>query len=329
MKGILSVVVLTLLGCPRNENPGMLMHEHSVGGNQMAFRRVVPRGNVPVIRESHGVDETAFGEAPPEIEFTRDDVQEFDATEEVPDALEQLREVIPTSDPISILSGKVITFGDQVGRFVTVPFAATSPGTEILAVRSEDSINGVFTVALQQRGFWDPAIVPGTRPQRYVTSANRGTWVWAQWGAGGAQFETLVDVGRGQVFSVSGSFLRLIAFNNTAEDVDVGAFVSLLPRAANKSPTFTVPSGVIAALATVGFGPVPAFARTLKIYRQPFATGFTVRFMADGGAILGEIVVAASTDVPELILPNNVTDVQIINGAAQIDAAQGIFLLGL
>ncbi len=341
----------------------MLMHEQSrhllilsillascnLKGNDMPIRRLP--GNPPPARtrsETTGnarsvtvggiLDAVEGSLRPHEIDgdiIPVEEGEEYEGPQSGPrrNPLDDLREA-PTP-PTGSLFDRIITMtlGDQVGIARTVPptTAANLNGTEILTVKADDQLNGMFSVTIGQyaKPFNPLGNISGVGehdtpvfPAAYTRVG--GNFAIVQWGAGGVQFQTIVDIIPGQTFTVGGSFLRIIAFQRSlvdgtgaATDIQVGVFVSLLPRGTPRSAIYTEPIGALAAAAFAVPRGIYLFAKTVRVDRAPQSAPFTVRIVQDaaGANLISEHAIAAGVDCPDIPLPGNAHHVEILNGA--------------
>lgn len=255
----------------------------------------------PEIQSTHEVDGSNFPEG----------MDEVDATEGLPNALDTLQEV-PSSPPGSLLDMfPLITMkqGSQIGKTAIVPADTTGsiPPTEILAVRTEDDLNTVFAVTFQQKPIDERISGPldWQVPDGALGSVYTPPMIIAQFGAGSCQFIAKLDCVRGQTVAFRGSFLRILAVNYTnAPDIEIGAFISLLPPSVTLPPTKTATLGMIPDGGTQNMS-IPPFAKTVKVMRAPAATTLRIYFQNrdPGGVVIAETVVAASAECPEVEVP--------------------------
>lgn len=272
-------------------------------------------------------------------------VQEFDATETLPNPLESLH--AEETSPIHQERAQIINPGDQVGRFVTVPiFLPTAngypsqPGVEIFTLRSKD-YNSIFSVFVQSRPIPDVTAPAGLALQGFgdvknVSYLTGPTFpsvphqIGIEFGAGGAQFQAHVDVDPGQIFTVGGSYIRLLAYGVgrtpgglVPNTVDIGAFVSLLPRGTPRAAKTSFNIGQIGAagiaLASPGNG-IPSFAKSLRVIRAPAASDMLIRFTGWGGIVLGEISVPANTEMTNADIPGGAQYATVSSTAGLNDA---------
>lgn len=267
-------------------------------------------------------------------------VEEFDATETLPNPLDTLK--VDEQQKISLSTkGKLPTSPNDgaVGRIVSVPAtpAGTVPGrpTEVLTIKLDDDMNSVFQVALtnvpdpiqpHESGAGSYQATPNVNVNRSDVS-----YFIVEFGAGGAQFQVQVDAIPGQTISIGGSFLRVSAVNYSSNNLtqDFGAFVSLLPKGTRLSAKKTIPRGLTLPAGITLLASIPLFSKKLRVYRNPASNPFSVQFLA-GGVVFSETNVAANADCPSIEIPGRAQQVQFVNtGAANSQHEDFIFELDL
>lgn len=117
-----------------------------------------------------------------------------------------------------------------------------------------------------------------------------------RWGTGGHQAQAEVDCSRGTCLSLFASSLRVTVTNSEASATAVaGAFIGAGARP-SAAPTRTIEYGSIAAGATSSAVAIPAFARSVSLYRN--ANAFPARLIVLDGSGNSFIF-----DIPAFMLP--------------------------
>lgn len=270
------------------------------------------------------------------------------------DPLDELREDNPPPPGLGVaaLDGVIVTMADQmVGRTIEVGAdTLAARAVELITLKSQDKLNSMFSVAIGIEGQRvitpqvDPRVMfnafPSFDTSPCLNGANdgnplQGTFAIIQWGAGAAQFETVVDIQPGQVFTVGGSFLRIKIANQNQDNagnyaaIQARCFVSLLPKGSQRhSAQLTVPVKNIAASGQSVLA-VPPFARRVKFARNNAAKAFTLEFWNAQNATITQEVIAANEHCPEFEIPAQATNIVVVNSVGATLTGQFILSMDL
>jgi len=280
----------------------------------------------------HDIEGTMFADGQDEHESAGDLPGNYDATE-------HLIEDPPKGpgNPLGWLDDILVTRTDQLpGRSLTIPAwdgTSTVP-TELLTIRSDDKLNSMFSVSIGQDPEANPALNPFSPAFGNFQVGVQSCIAIIEYGAGATQFTAAVDIVPGQVFTVGGSFLRILIFNFAMDNagvfipIRVGAFVSLLPKGAGRSARFTQAVPAIAAAGTVAFL-APVFGDTVEFQRAPANAPYTLSFEDQIGTVRSAVAFAATERGEPIAIPGNTSRVRITNGAVPITSGTLVFRMSL
>lgn len=207
--------------------------------------------------------------------------------------------------------------GDSRGRIIRPQMGrsqdtvlAVNPGSIQLIEWSEDDLKARWMTA-QISNPRPVNIVPGLDPYR----------INATWGTAGTHHICEMDVENGTTFSVWASYLRVVLVLDpllvtvTSEASQVRGTLGLGAHPGSRLPQRTLVFGELLAAAstTTDFLPIPFFADSLIVMRDPVAQQFRVHVQDGTGADIYEVDVGASAMCPLIPLSNDARFVEIEN----------------
>lgn len=259
---------------------------------------------------NHLLRERAQAAVGPQGQLLDDFDQEFELRNR---AQQDLIDLAPFSrtNPISVLKGslggqKIFTVEGQVNEWHQVAFWS-----------GDDAETTPVTVTLANQG---RISVPGMAVVNSVSTDARVTF-----GTKGMSAQVIVDMSRGCQFTVSGSEVRVEIRSNAP----VIASASLSFRACtHQQPITRTIQIATGSLSTA----VPAFAKSLTIWRLPVANAVTVNFLDNNGSTRYSYLLAASAyNLDPLPIGNEISDISVTDtGGGGISAGSAlIFNLAL
>lgn len=212
----------------------------------------------------------------------------------------------------------------NVGRSISlgVTSAPNGQSAPILEARCSDERSRQLTITL--------VVSP------ISTSFDRDIVALVTWGAGGLQApQAEIDFVNGAVFTVIGSFIRILARSDAGAipvtQMQAGAFIGYEPRSAGsavRGPQRTLKTGAIGAGNSTTLT-IPTYATSFSYIRNPLTTAITLNVLDGPGNVIGIIPIAAGVDVSSIVfpIPGDAVSIQIV--AAAVDQVAGRMIFGL
>lgn len=257
-----------------------------------------------------------------------DGVQEFDATESLPNPIDEMRPINPPSS----FEERMMMEGSPIGRSQVI-----SPGhvEDIIRYQSSDKVARPIGVILEMVPVGDflpdgVVIFNGEFPDGLGSQGMIPTFL-IRWGIGGIQYRAEIDCYPGTMLTLNASFVHIQGSNKLGNANDVTLRASMSPGVLKgRTPHLSYQINADLPAAAALTRSVPPFANRVIGYRAPTTGSFRLRFDGVPGVPSTrstEIDFAAGVSMTNPVpIPGGCNNVALVNtSAAALTGATLVF----